>query len=88
MSTLRLLAILFAGAVVFVGYGFYKVEYGNAAEGHQYIGYSTAFIFVVIMPIFIWLRYKNKDFSKFDFNHYQKKDEPKDPLDFDNDQLN
>jgi hypothetical protein len=42
------------------------------------------------MPVFIWLRYENKDFSKFDLNqqHNQEKPEKKDPLDFDRDQMN
>lgn len=50
-----------------IGAGFFVISQGNPVLGHKMIGLSVLFLFFIIMPLFIWTRYKNKDFSKFTF---------------------
>jgi hypothetical protein len=76
MNFLKLLGILLLCALLAIGVGFYFLDQGDDAVGHKIIGLSTLFIFLIVMPLFIWTRYKNKDLSKFNFN--QKKDEDED----------
>lgn len=76
MNFLKFLGLLLLGALATIALGFYTIDQGDAASGHKMIGLSTLFIFFIIMPLFIWTRYKNKDLSKFNFN--QKKDEDDD----------
>lgn len=84
MNFLKFLGLLLLGAIVAIGIGFLTIENGNAAEGHKIIGISTLFIFFIVMPLFIWTRYRNKDLSKFNFNQ-GKKDDDNDDDDWGND---
>jgi membrane-bound metal-dependent hydrolase YbcI (DUF457 family) len=81
MSFLKFLGILFLSAITGIGVGFYYLDQGDNAFGHRIIGLSTLFIFFVVMPLFIWIRYKNKDLSKFNFN--QSDDDDDDDWDVD-----
>ena len=76
MNFLKFLLICLILALLTIGYGFYTIDQGDPAAGHKYIGLSTLFIFFIIMPLFIWTRYRKKDLSKFNFN--QRKDESDD----------
>ncbi|MGB5982131.1 MAG: hypothetical protein WBG46_08310 [Nonlabens sp.] len=78
MNFLKFLLILLLAAIATITYGFYIIDQGDAAQGHKYIGMSTLFIFFVIMPLFIWTRYRKKDLSKFNFNQNKKEDEEDD----------
>jgi hypothetical protein len=78
MDFLKFLGLLLLGAVVSIGYGFMTIDQGEDALGHKIIGLSTLFIFFVIMPLFIWTRYRNKDLSKFTFNNNKKDDDDDD----------
>lgn len=74
MKPLKILAILLILAVIVIGAGFYLVHLGNAvAMGHKLIGLSTLFIFFIIMPAFIWVRYSKKDLSGFNLNKDKEK---------------
>jgi high-affinity Fe2+/Pb2+ permease len=78
MDFLKFLGILLLGAIVAIGIGFLTINNGNDAEGHKIIGLSTLFIFFIIMPLFIWTRYRKKDLSKFNFNQKKEDDDDDD----------
>lgn len=80
MDFLKFLGLLLIGAIIAIAMGFMKIDDGEAAAGHKMIGLATLFIFFIIMPLFIWTRYKNKDLSKFNFNQ-ENKDEDDDDWD-------
>lgn len=77
MNFLKFLGILLLCALLAIGVGFYFLDHDQVALGHKVIGLSTLFIFFIVMPLFIWARYKNKDLSKFNFNQ-DKNDEDED----------
>lgn len=78
MNFLKFLGILLLLAIIAIAIGFNIIDNGDAAYGHKVIGLSTLFIFFVIMPLFIWTRYKNKDLSKFNFYQSKKDDDDDD----------
>lgn len=88
MNFLKFLGLLLLGAVVAIGIGFLTIDNGDAAGGHKIIGLSTLFIFFIIMPLFIWTRYRNKDLSKFNFNSNSKDDDDDDDWENDKSRLN
>ncbi len=55
-----LLLIIIAGFV----YGFY-IKSENPESGHFFIGLSVAVLFFVLMPLFIYHRWKNKDVKNY-----------------------
>ncbi|WP_124978877.1 hypothetical protein [Nonlabens xiamenensis] len=75
MNFLKLLAVLLILALIAIGSGFYLVAHQQVALGHKVIGLSTLFIFLVLMPVFIWYRYKDKDLSKFNLQQDKKDDD-------------
>jgi hypothetical protein len=83
MDFLKFLGMLLLFAMAAIGAGFYTIDQGDPASGHKMIGLSTLFIFFVIMPLFIWARYKNKDLSKFNFNQGKNDDDDDDDDDDD-----
>ena len=89
MNLLKFLGILLLGSIIAIGCGFWLIAQGSAALGHKVIGFATLFLFFVIMPLFIWSRYKNKDLSKFNFHQEKKEDKDDDHWDIqDKNQLN
>ena len=54
-------------ALGLVGYGFYLIETPAFDQGHKFIGIGVALIALVVMPLFIWLRYKDKSMEQFTF---------------------
>ncbi|MGB3592212.1 MAG: hypothetical protein WBA16_11055 [Nonlabens sp.] len=80
MSILRLLGVLLLCSIACIAYGFYKIESDDPVLGHKFIGFATAFVFLIIMPVFIWLRYKDKDLSKFNLNQNQRQEDQEDNL--------
>lgn len=61
----NLLGLLLIFCLIAIAYGYYEVYYGEVAMGHRIIGGAVVFIFLILMPVFIWYRYKNKDLSSF-----------------------
>ena len=51
-----------------IGAGFYVIDTGDVLLGNKMIGFATAFMFLILMPAFIVVRYRKKDLSKFSFN--------------------
>lgn len=50
-----------------IAYGFYLKD-GQTTEGDFYIGIGTAFLFLVIMPIFIFKESKGKNMKDYSLN--------------------
>jgi len=65
---LSTLIIVVIGALA---YGFY-VKNSGGANGEIIIGISVLAIAFVLMPIFIFHRYKNKNIKDFTFDKYRK----------------
>ena len=81
MSTTKFLGILLLCALAMIGAGFYVIDTGDVLQGNKMIGFSTAFIFLILMPIFIVVRYRNKDLSKFNLNLNKEEEETDDDWD-------
>jgi len=61
------LSILFVLVLVGIGYGFYlKPE--NDASADLFIGLSMVALFFVLMPVFIYHRWKNKNVKDYMLN--------------------
>jgi len=52
-------------------YGFYIKSNGDTS-GEIIIGISVLIIAFILMPLFIWKRYKNKNIKDFTFDNYRK----------------
>lgn len=53
----------------------YFIKSDSPADGEKIIGIGVLLFAFLLMPLFIYLRYKDKDLSKFTFN--QQKEEKK-----------
>jgi len=60
----------------FVGYGFY-INAEKLAEGEKFIGIGVLIFAFVLMPLFIYHRYKNKDLRNYSFKDFSKEVEDK-----------
>jgi hypothetical protein len=54
----------------------YFIKADSPADGEKIIGIGVLLLAFVLMPLFIYLRYKGRDLSHFTFNQ-QKKDDNK-----------
>ena len=67
---LRIVLFIVVGFIVFG----YVINYLNNGEGEKFIGIGILILTFILMPLFIYHRYKNKDLSQYTFkNHHQKK---------------
>ncbi len=57
-----------------LGYGFYLKNSGNF-NGEIVIGVGVLIIAFILMPLFIFHRYKDKDLSNFKIKDFTKKEE-------------
>jgi len=48
----------------FVGYGYY-VNSGNNGQGEKFIGIGVLIFAFILMPLFIYHRYKDKNLSQY-----------------------
>ncbi|MDO9261051.1 MAG: hypothetical protein Q7U08_03835 [Flavobacteriaceae bacterium] len=55
----------------------YCVKADAQQDGEKIIGIGVLIFAFVLMPLFIYLRYKDKDLSKFTFNQPKKEEEEK-----------
>ena len=60
-----------------LGYGYYIKEQGDF-NGEIIIGIGVLIIAFVLMPLFIYHRYKNKDLKNFKITNFTKKEEKED----------
>ena len=71
-TVLRILLVIVVGFIVFG----YALNYLNDGEGEKFIGIGILMLTFILMPLFIYHRYKNKDLSQYTFKkHHEKKNE-------------
>lgn len=69
---LRIILVIVIG---FVSFGYY-INYNDAGGGEKFIGIGVLIFAFILMPLFIYHRYKNKDLSRYSFqDHVKKEDE-------------
>lgn len=59
-----IITILFISVLISLGVGFY-IKMEDAATGHLIIGLSLMVGFFILMPLFIYHRWKNKSVSEY-----------------------
>jgi hypothetical protein len=52
-------------SILLLGLGFYIKNSKDYSQGQLLIGIAVVIMAVIIMPLFIYSRYKNKDLSSF-----------------------
>jgi len=60
-----------------IGFGYYT-NYENSGEGEKFIGIGVLIFAFLLMPLFIYHRYKDKDLKNYsikDFSNLHKKKE-------------
>jgi len=62
-----ILSILLGCILVGIGYGFY-IKSSDQATGDLFIGLSMVALFFILMPTFIYHRWKNKDVKDYMLN--------------------
>ena len=55
-----------------LGYGFYLKNSGNS-DGEIIIGFGVLTLAFILMPLFIYHRYKNKDLKSFELKDFLNK---------------
>ncbi len=60
----------------FVAYGYY-INGENLGEGEKYIGIGVLIFAFILMPLFVYHRYKNKDLRNYSFKDFSKEVEDK-----------
>jgi hypothetical protein len=60
----------------FVCYGYY-INYEELGEGEKFIGIGIMIFAFILMPLFIYHRYKNKDLRNYSFKDFSKEIEEK-----------
>ena len=66
---LKILVVIVIG---FVAFGYYT-NYSNEGEGEKFIGIGVLIFAFILMPLFVYHRYKNKDLSSYSFKNFDKK---------------
>jgi len=66
-----ILSALLVLVISMLVYGFYLKNSGDF-NGEIIIGISVLIIAFILMPLFIWKRYKNKNIKDFTFESYKK----------------
>jgi hypothetical protein len=60
----------------FVAYGYY-INGENIGEGEKYIGVGVLILAFILLPLFVYHRYKNKDLRNYSFKDFSKEVEDK-----------
>lgn len=66
--------IVFFVVIATIGYGYY-IKPDSPQDGERIIGIGVMLFAFILMPLFIYLRYKDKDLSQFTFNQQKKEEE-------------
>jgi uncharacterized membrane protein (DUF485 family) len=66
-----ILIILFFTVIGLISYGFYSVDL-NPEKGNLIIGIGVVLTAFVLMPLFIYNRYKDKDMKSFQFKNFKE----------------
>ncbi len=59
---------IFFCVLILLGTGYFIKGSGDLTKGNTIIGIGVLVIAFILMPLFIYYRYKNKDLSQFKFN--------------------
>ncbi|MEN8124260.1 MAG: hypothetical protein ABFR32_03950 [Bacteroidota bacterium] len=70
---LKIVFVIVAGLII---YGFY-INSANEGQGEKFIGFGVLVFAFILMPLFIYHRYKDKDLSKYRFLNKNEKNEKK-----------
>jgi len=62
------LKIILAIILIFAAFGFYT-NFNNEGEGEKYIGIGVLLFAFVLMPLFIYNRYKGKDLTQYSLDN-------------------
>lgn len=54
--------------LILVGFGFYT-NFNNEGEGEKFIGIGVLMFAFILMPLFIYHRYKGKDLSNYSLDN-------------------
>ena len=65
-TLLRLIFLLVLGLI---GYGFY-LNSSEAGTGEKFIGFGVLVFAFILMPFFIYYRYRNKDLRNYSFKDF------------------
>lgn len=60
----------------FVAYGYY-INGENLGEGEKFIGIGVLILAFILLPLFVFHRYKNKDLRDYSFKNFSKEVEDK-----------
>jgi len=60
------LKIVLAAVIAFIIFGYYT-NYQNAGEGEKFIGIGVLIFAFILMPLFVYHRYKNKSLEQYSF---------------------
>lgn len=66
--------ILFFIVLGLIGYGYF-IKQTEELEGDKWIGIGILITALVLMPLFLWYRYKNKNLEDYMFKFDNKKNE-------------
>lgn len=63
-----ILRIILVINLIFVGFGFYT-NFNNEGEGEKFIGIGVLMFAFVLMPLFIYHRYKGRDLTQYSLDN-------------------
>ncbi|MFN7045776.1 MAG: hypothetical protein ACK4M1_11335 [Flavobacterium sp.] len=72
----KILILIIAVIVGFISYGYFQKN--NGLEGEKWIGIGVLLIAFVLMPLFIYHRYKNKNVKEYMMTNFTQKKEDTD----------
>lgn len=73
---MRIIGLLLIGVIITLIVGFYNLyNGGDHALAHKTIGSAVVFLFFIIIPAFLIVRYKNKKLTSFIWNPDALKDD-------------
>ena len=64
-----LLRLLLVSCLGLIGYGYY-LNTDAAGSGEKFIGIGVLVFAFILMPLFIYYRYKNKDLRNYSFKDF------------------
>lgn len=67
------LRFLIIAVIGFVSYGYFHKNQGNS-EGDKWVGIGVITLALVLMPVFVFHRYKNKNVKDYMFKLPEKED--------------
>jgi len=63
---------ILAIVIFFVAFGYY-LNYTNEGDGEKFIGIGVLLLAFILMPLFVFHRYKGKDMSRYSMDNMMKK---------------